>query len=106
MDQWTIETVSDKCHVRVAGDLTAATVPQLQPALKQALAGGVVEVIFDLAKTVMLDSSGIGLLIAAYTSLTRRHGRVRVEHVSAEILQMLQSMRLIDRLCVTGREET
>jgi anti-anti-sigma regulatory factor len=51
----------------------------------------------------MLDSSGIGLLIAAANTAARRGGRVSVTNVSADILRLLQMMRLIDRLNATGR---
>jgi anti-anti-sigma factor len=88
--------------------LTAAMVPELQTALREVLADGVEELVFDLAETAMLDSSGMGLLIAAANSLARKHGRIRVINASPDILQLLRSMRLADRLGVSGRadEET
>ena len=85
------------------GDLIASDVPDLQAALKQQLQRGVDEIVFDLAATVMLDSSGIGLLIATCNTMTRQQGRIRVINVSPDILQLLQSMRLTGRLNVTGK---
>ena len=52
----------------------------------------------------MLDSSGIGLLIAAHNSLARKEGRVRVVNASADVFRLLQSMRLVGRLNVQARE--
>jgi anti-sigma B factor antagonist len=86
------------------GDLVASVIPDLQAALKQQLQPGVEEVIFDLAATVMLDSSGIGLLIATSNTMARQQGRVRILNVSQDILRLLQSMRLTSRLSVSGRE--
>jgi anti-anti-sigma factor len=60
--------------------------------------------VFDLGKTAMLDSSGIGLLIATCNSLERKKGKMRVLQASSDILRLLQSMRLAGRLNVSGRE--
>ena len=85
--------------------LTAAMVPELQTALRDVLADGVDDLVFDLADTAMLDSSGMGLLIAAANSLARKRGRIRVINASPDIVQLLRSMRLADRLGVSGRAE-
>ena len=61
MATYTLEQNGRTCRVTLQGDLIAAVLPDLQAALKQQLAQGVDEVLFDLAATVMLDSSGIGL---------------------------------------------
>ena len=105
MTAYEIEQNDKQGSVKLMGDLTAVLVPDLQTGLKQMLNGGTSEVVFDLAKTAMLDSSGIGLLIAAANSLARSGGKVRVTNVSPDILRLLQSMRLVGRLNVTGRTE-
>jgi anti-anti-sigma factor len=93
----------NKIGVVLEGDLTAGVVPELKSALQGALGEGVLEVEFDLLKSVILDSTGIGLLIATYNSLTKRNGVVRVIVASDDILRLLQSMRLENRLCVSKR---
>jgi anti-sigma B factor antagonist len=103
MTGYTIEHEAGHCRVILEGDLTASLVPELQGALKAQLEQPTKEVVFDLAATGMLDSSGIGLLIATYNSLSRQQGRVSVIHVSPDILQLLQSMRLVNRLNASGR---
>jgi anti-anti-sigma factor len=102
MTGYTIEHEAGQCRVVLEGDLTASLVPELQGALKAQLEQPTKEVVFDLAGTGMLDSSGIGLLIATYNSLARQQGRIRVIHVSPDILQLLQSMRLVNRLNASG----
>jgi anti-sigma B factor antagonist len=89
--------------VVLEGDFTAATVPDVKPALLEAMEEGVNEVEFDFAKTVVIDSTGIGFLIATYNSLTKRNGVVRVVLVSEDIYRLLQSMRLEKRLSVSKR---
>jgi anti-anti-sigma factor len=104
MAGYKIECKEGQCSVVLRGDLTASLIPDLQAALKKNLEQGATEVVFDLGKTVMLDSSGIGLLIAACNSLGQKKGQIRVLNVSPDILRLLQSMRLVSRLNVSGRE--
>jgi len=78
--------------------LTAAQVPALQAALKHEIDDGVSAIVFNLARTAILDSSGIGLLIAASNSLAAVQGSISLVEVSTNILKLLQSMRLVDRL--------
>ncbi len=103
MANYTLEPNGRNCRVTMQGDLIASDVPDLQAALKQQLQRGVDEIVFDLAATVMLDSSGIGLLIATCNTMARQQGRIRVINVSPDILQLLQSMRLTGRLNATGK---
>ena len=91
--------------VQLAGDLTAVLVPELQAGLKKVLQAGARDLVFDLSSTRMLDSSGMGLLIAAANSLTLIGGKVQVTNVSPDIFRLLQSMRLTKRLNVSGRAE-
>jgi anti-anti-sigma factor len=102
---YVIAVQDHQCQLTLTGDLTAATIPDLQPALRSVLDQGATELVFDLANAVMLDSSGIGLLIAAANTTARRGGRIRVTNVSADILRLLQMMRLVERLNATGRPE-
>lgn len=105
MSDYIIEKREDLLQVSLAGDLTANIVPGLQTAVREALTADVKELTVDLRNTAMLDSSGIGLLIAAANTLARSHGRIQVMNVSPDILQLLQSMRLVQRLNVTPRAQ-
>lgn len=102
MAQPTIQTSGKNCRITLNGDLTASVTAELQAALRQELERGVVELTVDLGQAAALDSSGIGLLIAAHNSLKSRQGTLRVVNVSADILQLLQSLRLTQRFSVSG----
>jgi serine/threonine-protein kinase RsbW len=105
MAAYVIEPNDHQCTVKMTGDLTAVLVAGLQADLKEKLSKGVREVVFDLTRTVMLDSSGMGLLIASANSLAPSGGKIRVTNVSPDIFRLLQSMRLTARLNVTGKVE-
>ena len=88
--------------VTLQAKLTANEVPKLQPALKKEIADGGRDIVFDFASTATLDSTGIGLLIAANNSLAPVQGAIQLINVSSDILKLLQSMRLVDRLHATA----
>jgi serine/threonine-protein kinase RsbW len=94
------EIVRDAAQSRVSlGEkLTAAQLPAIQIALKQEIDAGIRAIVFDFARMVTLDSSGIGLLIATGNSLAAVQGTIRLENVSSDIFKLLRSMRLVDRL--------
>lgn len=89
--------------VTLQGDLTAIVVPDLQMDLKDMLKRGARQLVFDLSNTTMLDSSGMGLLIAAANSVVPQGGNIRVTNVAPDIFRLLQSMRLATRLNVSER---
>ncbi len=103
MATFMIERTGKTRCFRMEGDLTAAVVPEIRTALQSELSEDTREIIFDLGKTLMLDSSGIGLLIATHNSLARKQGQIQVVNASPEIQKLLQSMRLTERLHVGGK---
>ena len=103
MAAYVVEQHDQQGSVRLEGDLTAIVVPDLQADLKEMLSKGARELVFDLSSTAMLDSSGMGLLIAAANSLAPQGGKIRVTNVGPDIFRLLQSMRLTTRLNVCGR---
>ena len=105
MSAYVIEEKDKQGLVTLTGDLTAVLVPDLQAGLKELINGGARELVFDLANTAMLDSSGMGLLIAAANSLAPNGGKVRVTNVCPDIFRLLQSMRLAARLNVSAQAE-
>lgn len=98
MTEHTIVRNGKQARVTLGEQLIAADVPAFQSALKQEIGAGVREIVFDMARTVSVDSTGIGLLIAANNSLTSAQGAIRLVNVSSDILKLLRSMRLVDRL--------
>jgi serine/threonine-protein kinase RsbW len=102
MAAYIVEQNDRQGSVRLEGDLTANLVPELQLELKELLSKGARELVFDLASTAMLDSTGMGLLIATANSLAPNGGRIRVTNVRPDIYRLLQSMRLTARLNVSA----
>lgn len=91
-----------RVRVVLEGKLTATEVPDLQARIKAEIADGAKEVVIDLAATRLMDSTGIGLLIATHNSLGAVSGNIQVTNASPDIFGLLRSMRLVDRLRVTA----
>ncbi|MBP7230631.1 MAG: STAS domain-containing protein [Syntrophaceae bacterium] len=101
------EILREGDHLRISpgSKLTAIEAHDLQLALKQEIANGAREVVFDMKETITLDSTGIGLLVAASNSLRTVQGGIRLVNVKNDIFKLLRSMRLVERLRVSPEEE-
>jgi len=98
MSDFKMERNGNQARIVLSESLTAARLGELREAIKQELGTGARELVFDMAHTETIDSSGLGLLIAAGNSVQALQGSVRVEQVSGNIMKLLKSMRLVDRL--------
>lgn len=103
MSSYRMEPTDGGCRLCVNGGLTVVLVPELQQALKAEVGRGAHNITFDFAETRMVDSSGIGLLIATSNTLAQNNGTLAVINAAPEILRLLRSMRLVSRLNVSGR---
>jgi len=93
----------NRAVIRPAGaNIVAASIPELRSKMRGILQEGVRELVLDLTDVHMVDSSGIGLLIAAHNSLRNVGGRLSVIHASAEILELCQSMRMHQHFSISG----
>ncbi len=82
-----LERDGDECTLTVAGDVDLATSMQLKRALDQALDAepAATTIRADLARVTFLDTTGLGLLLAARTRAQSRGGRFIVSSTSAEL---------------------
>jgi anti-anti-sigma factor len=94
---------AEPATVAVNGDLTATTVGRWRSVLGDLANAGASYVVLDLAATSVVDSSGIGLLLAAHNSLSRKGGRLAVANASEDIVGLFRAMRLDRHFAVSGR---
>ncbi len=93
---------SDKATVHPAGDVVAASVPELRAVMREAVSTGARELTVDLSTVRMIDSCGIGVLIAAHNSLCKLGGHLVVVHASKDILALFKVMRIHQHFRVSG----
>lgn len=99
------ENHAGRTVIRPQGDVTAARVTLLYPRLKSLLAGGVLEIEFDLSQVSFIDSQGIGLLIMCHNALSPGGGRLAVVNACPALLEDFRMMRLDRSFSITGKAE-
>ena len=84
------------------GDLTAVTLPEIRVQLKELVSRGPQELVIDLVNARVIDSAGIGLLVATYNSLHRLEGAMSLINVSQDLLELLKAFRLDKHFSISG----
>lgn len=91
--------VHDQADIRVitlSGKITiGAGDVKLRELIREALDGGRTKILLDLAKVSAMDSSGIGEMVAAYTTVRKRDGQLKLLNLSPKINDILQVTQLI-----------
>lgn len=83
-------------------DVVASSVPDLRAELKSLLASGVTEVVVDLSVVSAVDSTGIGLMVSTYNSLSKLGGKFSINNASKDLLELFRSMRIDRHFPVSG----
>ena len=85
-----------------SGDVVAESEPELRAKMRAVGSSGVTKMIVDLQNVRMMDSAGLGLLIAAHNSLQKTGGNLSVIHASQDLLELFQSMRMHQHFSISG----
>jgi anti-anti-sigma factor len=88
------EQMGVKTVYHLAQDLVASVLPEIRQELNQLIKGGCTHLVIDLTGVQMIDSSGIGILVAAHNSLNQRNGKLEIINVSDDLFELFGSMRL------------
>jgi len=91
-----ISKIEDQVTVKPESDLTASTAESLREELKALLSHEVNmnSLVIDLANSRIMDSVGLGVLIAAHNSLSKSDGQLIISNASEEIKKLMKAMRL------------
>jgi anti-sigma B factor antagonist len=68
---------------------------KIRELISQALEAGKNNLLLDLGDVTAIDSSGIGEMVACYTTVTKRGGKLKLMHLSPKINDILQVTQLI-----------
>jgi len=89
-----IKKDNNKASIKLEKDIVASNIEAMKSELKQLLAEGITEITIDLSDVEMMDSMGIGILIATHNSLKKLDSQLKLIHASDDILKLLKTMRL------------
>jgi anti-sigma B factor antagonist len=96
--------VSVTIDSRLSGDVTILDVAGkitlgdgsvvLREKVKELVAGGNKKVLLNLGNVTYIDSSGIGELVAAFTSVSNSGGALKLLHLTKRVQDLLQITKL------------
>ncbi|RME45845.1 MAG: anti-sigma factor antagonist [Chloroflexi bacterium] len=86
--------------VELAGDLDVSGAPALQEALQQIIDNGGQQVVVNLGEVPFMDSSGLGVLVAAYRRMAAVGGQIALAS-PRPTLQKVFKLTRTDRLFKT-----
>lgn len=85
------------------GDVLSSSVPEMRTAMRDLVRSGVRNLVFDMKSSSRIDAMGLGLLFAAFNSITEAGGKFSVIHAPEDILDLFGSMRIHQHFAVSGR---
>ena len=91
-----IRDVNDVRIIVLSGKITIGTGDvKIRELVDQALEEGQTKILIDLAGVAAIDSSGIGEMVACYTTVTKRGGQLKLLRLSPKIKDILHVTQLI-----------
>jgi len=82
--------------VELSGKITIGSGDvKIRELIDEALAAGTKNIVLDLAGVSTIDSSGIGEMVACYTTVTKKGGHLKLLRLSPKINDILQVTQLI-----------
>lgn len=97
------QTDPETLVLTVVGELDAAAAPQALRALEEGVASGAQLLVVDLTDMSFMDSTGLGVLLFAWSEMGRRDGRlVIVLPVDAHARRSLNLRGVTDRLSIAA----
>lgn len=77
----------------------------MREAVHQALAEGAKQIVINLAGVSTIDSSGVGELVSAFTTVTNRGGKLKLLNLPPKVNDILQITQLITVFEVFDNED-
>jgi len=91
-----IRDLGDIRIIELSGKITiGAGDVKLRELISRAVEDDKNNIVLDLGGVTAIDSSGIGEMVACYTTVTKRGGQLKLMHLSPKITDILQVTQLI-----------
>jgi anti-sigma B factor antagonist len=101
-----IRDVGDVRVITLSGKITIGTGDvKIRELINSALDDGKNKILLDLAGVSAIDSSGIGEMVACYTTVTKRDGQLKLMRLSPKINDILHVTQLITVFDVFDSED-
>lgn len=90
----TAQKKPDSMVVKPGCDIVASGAEELKKKLLTLVKRGVKDLTIDLAGVEVMDSMGLGVVIAAHNSISGLGGKLKIVNASEDIFQLFRTMRL------------
>ncbi len=90
--------------VKPGRNIVASMAGEFREELQQLVQEGPEEIIIDMSGIEMVDSVGIGVMIAVHNSLTKHGGKLRIKNADDNILSLFSTMRLDRHFAIEGAQ--
>ena len=80
--------------IKPAKDIVASMAGDFRKKMLELTEKGFKEITIDLASVKMVDSVGLGVLIATHNTLNKAEGKLTVKNASEDIYRLFKTMRL------------
>ena len=90
----------DQTTVKPGEKIVASMAQELRKELLSLIKEGNTGLVVDMADVMMIDSIGVGILVATHNSLSENGGKLTVTNVSQDIYRLFKTMRLDQYLMV------
>lgn len=77
--------VSGLATIDISGDTRSVVGEELQETISELLDQGHLEIVVNLEHVSFLDSAGLGEIVHAYSTVSRRGGKLRVEGLNQQL---------------------
>src|SRR5262245_45790102 len=98
--------VGDVAILDLEGKITIGTGDvALRQAVQEAIGGGATKLLINMSRVTMIDSSGIGELVSAYTTASNRGVKIKLTSLPPKVTDILTITQLITVFDVYDNED-
>jgi anti-sigma B factor antagonist len=95
-----VAAASATATVKLTGSLDTSTAPDLESQLAPVLAGGVKEMVFDLADLKFISSAGLRVFGSVRKQLKERGGQASFIHLQPQIQEVFEIMKSLPGVAI------
>ncbi len=86
--------MSESDVIKPGKDVVASMAEEFKKNLLDLIKNGIKELVIDLSGVEVVDSVGLGVMIATHNTLSKSGGKLKVINASEDICRLFQTMRL------------
>lgn len=102
MKTYNISVENSVATIVIKSNIVATFVDNIKPEITD-LINKYNHIVFDMKEVEMVDSIGIGFLVATFNSVKKNDGSVTINNLTSELLDLFKSMNLHQHFLLGGQ---